>query len=104
MKEYENIYSLSDREIAEDVGKKIRRIRLNENISRDELQLITGVHRKTIGDIENGKNVTLVTLISVLRGLNALHLLDQLAADEIASPVSMAMNKGKVRERATGRR
>jgi transcriptional regulator with XRE-family HTH domain len=97
------IYALSDREIAVDIGEKIRRIRLNANITREELQQITGVHKKTIGDAENGKNVTLITLISILRGLNALHLLERFTEEEVISPVALAMNRGKVRKRASGK-
>jgi transcriptional regulator with XRE-family HTH domain len=104
MERYEDVYSLSDREIAENIGEKLRRVRLNANIPRDKLQYISGIHAKTIGDAENGKNITLITLIQILRGLNALHLLDLLVEEELVSPVSMAMNRGKVRERASGKR
>ena len=100
MGQYGSIYALSDREITEKIGKKIRRIRLNENITAEDLQLRTGIHKKTIGDAENGKNVTVGTLISILRGLNALDLLEHLTEDEPVSPVSLAMNNEKVRERA----
>ena len=100
MEQYGSIYALSDREITEHIGKKIRRIRLNENITAEDLQLRTGIHKKTIGDAENGKNVTLGTLISILRGLNASDLLEHLTEDEPVSPVSLAMNNEKVRERA----
>ncbi|MDR0198564.1 MAG: helix-turn-helix domain-containing protein [Methanomassiliicoccaceae archaeon] len=103
MENYESIYSLSDREIAEDIGKKIRDIRLKGNIPRSELQYLSGVHVKTIGDAESGKNITLITLISLLRGLRALHLIDLLVAEEIVSPAAMARDGGKVRERATGK-
>ena len=99
-----DIYSLSDREIAEDIGKKIREIRLSDNITRDELQRTTGIHKKTIGDAENGKNVTLATLIGILRGLTALHLLEHLTEEEEVSPAAMAKNSGKVRERARAKR
>ncbi|MDR0309197.1 MAG: helix-turn-helix domain-containing protein [Candidatus Methanoplasma sp.] len=101
MERYGENYSLSDIEIAEDIGRKIQRIRLNENITRDELQYITGVHSKTIGDAEKGKNITLITLISILRGLKALDLLGPLVEDEPISPVALAMNNGKVRKRAS---
>jgi transcriptional regulator with XRE-family HTH domain len=97
---YDGAYSLSNREIAEDIGKKIRQIRLNANITREELGRITGVHSKTIGDAENGKNVTLITLISILRGLRALYLLERLLEEEGVSPVALAMNNGRVRKRA----
>jgi len=97
-----DVYSRSDREIAEDIGKKIRDIRLRSNITRSDLQRISGVHMKTIGDAENGKNITLITLIGILRGLNALYLLERLTEEEEISPAAMAKNRDKVRERARG--
>jgi transcriptional regulator with XRE-family HTH domain len=104
MEHYEDIYSFSDREIVRDLGEKIRRIRLNRNISREELQRVTGIHVRTIGDAENGKNVTIMNLLGILRGLNSLRLLVPLLTDEEISPVAIAKNREKVRERATGRR
>jgi len=103
MEHFWNLYSLTDREIAEDIGKKIKDIRLRGNITRGELQYATGIHAKTIGDAENGKNITLITLIGILRGLNALNLLERLLENELISPVAMARDKGKIRERANGR-
>jgi transcriptional regulator with XRE-family HTH domain len=104
MEHYENVYSYSDREIVRDLGEKIRRIRLNRNISREELQRTTGVHVRTIGDAESGKNITIMNLMGILRGLNSLDLLIPLLTDEEISPVAIAKNRERIRERATGRR
>jgi len=101
---YGSIYSLSNTDIVEKIGKKLQDIRLKDNITRDELQYSTGIHAKTVGDAEKGKNITLITLIGILRGLNALDVLERLVADEIASPAAMARDRGMTRERATGRR
>ncbi|MDR2866783.1 MAG: helix-turn-helix domain-containing protein [Methanomassiliicoccaceae archaeon] len=97
---YGGAYSLSDTEILEDIGEKIRKIRLKANITRDELHFRTGIHKKTIGDAEIGRNITMMTLIGILRGLNAFDLLEPLLKEEEVSPVALAMNKGRSRERA----
>ena len=95
-----DIYSLSDREIAENIGKKIWRIRLYANITRAEMQDITGIHRKTIRDAEIGNNITMATLTGILRGLDSLHLLESLVSrDEEISPADMVNNKRKRRKR-----
>jgi transcriptional regulator with XRE-family HTH domain len=104
MERYEDTYSLSDREIAEDLGRKLRDIRLKRNMTREKLQSITGIHAKTIGDAESGKNVTIITLIGILRGLGAMNLIEPLIEEEIVSPAMMFKNRGKVRKRATGTR
>lgn len=98
------IYSLSDREIAEDIGKKLKEMRLKKNMTRAELGSASGIHEKTIGDAENGKNITMITLISMLRGLSALNLLDSLIEEEGISPAALFRDKGRVRRRATGSR
>jgi len=102
MEQHWGIYSLSNREIIEKIGKKIRDIRLNGNITRSNLQYASGVHVKTIGDAEDGKNVTLITLVAILRGLNALHLIEHLVEDEMVSPAALYRNNEKPRERARG--
>jgi len=98
-----DIYELSDTETIRLIGEKIRTIRLNGNITREQLQEASGVHAKTIGDLENGRNVTLATLISVLRGLRRMNLLDRLLDDEPVSPLLLYKAGGNVPKRATGR-
>ena len=101
---YGDLYSHSDVEIIKQIGEKIRAARLNNNITRDELQRITGIHSKTIGDAEAGKNITLATLVAILRGMNMLDMLNELLREESVSPVMMARYGGKAPKRATGKR
>lgn len=103
MEQSSDPYFLSDAEIIRRIGKKIRTARLNSNITREELQRITGVHKKTAGDAESGKNITVATLIAMLRGLNMLDTLNELLAEESISPVMIARYSGKIPKRATGR-
>jgi transcriptional regulator with XRE-family HTH domain len=98
------IYGLSDTDILRKIGRYLRRERLNRNITQEELQNITGVHKKTISDAENGKNVTLINVISIMRGLELLSRIDFMMENEQISPVMLAKLKGKVPERASGRR
>lgn len=103
MQEYADLYFLSDVEIMRRIGKKIRTVRLNSNVTREELQRITGVHKKTIGDAEAGKNVTMATFIAILRGLGILDQLNELLKEESISPVRMAELQGKRPQRARAR-
>ena len=104
MELYSDPYFLSDTEMMRRIGKKLRTVRLNSGITREELQTITGVHKKTIGDAEAGKNITMGTFIAILRGLNMFDKLDELLREEAVSPVMMAKYQGKVPQRASGRR
>ncbi|MDR0508805.1 MAG: helix-turn-helix domain-containing protein [Candidatus Methanoplasma sp.] len=98
-----DVYELSDTEIIKLIGEKVRTIRLNSNVTREQLQEVSGVHAKTIGDLESGRNVTVATLISVLRGLRKLNLLDRLLEEEAVSPLLLFKAKGNPPVRATGR-
>jgi len=100
MEQYADLYFISDAEIMRRIGKKLRTVRLNSNITREELQRITGVHRKTIRDAESGKNVTMATFIAVLRGLQILEHAEELLRDDGPSPVMMAKLHGKMPQRA----
>jgi transcriptional regulator with XRE-family HTH domain len=97
-------YFNSDPDIMRRIGNKLETARLNRNITRDELQRITGIHKKTIGDAESGKNITMMTFIAILRGLNMLDHLSDLLREEGISPVMLAKYQGKVPRRATGSR
>ena len=70
-------------------------------MTRDELQEASGVHKKTISDLENGKNVTLLTLIAVLRGLGELNLFERLLEDELISPIALFKLQGRRPKRAS---
>ena len=94
-------YFLTDPAIVRRIGAKIKRVRLNSNITREELQTITGIHKKTIGDAEAGKNITMLTFIAILRGLNMFDQLTELLREEGVSPVMMAKYQGKVPQRAS---
>ncbi|MDR0888216.1 MAG: helix-turn-helix domain-containing protein [Candidatus Methanoplasma sp.] len=98
------IYAMSDTEILEHIGKKIKAARLNNNVTREQLQERSGIHKKTIGDLENGKNVTLQTLIAVLRGMKRLNLLDGMLEDEEISPILITDPEGNAPKRASKRR
>jgi transcriptional regulator with XRE-family HTH domain len=104
MEQFADPYFLSDAEIAKRIGDNLKKARLNSNITREELQRMTGIHKKTIGDAETGKNITIATLIAILRGLNMLDELDELLREEAVSPVMMAKYGGKVPQRASGSR
>lgn len=96
------VYSMSDTDILRAMGEKVKIVRLNANITREQLQEASGIHKKTIGDLENGKNVTMSTYIAVLRGLNKLNLLDTLLEDELVSPILTYKTQGKMPRRASG--
>lgn len=95
-------YGMSDKAIIRDIGKRLKQIRLNKNITQQELSEKSGVHRTTISKIETGQKISLLTLIQVLRGLGELQRLENIIPEEIVSPIQLARLQGKKRKRASG--
>jgi transcriptional regulator with XRE-family HTH domain len=85
-----NYYTQSDVALVQRIGEKIRKIRLERNITQAKLQTLSGVYRTTIGDVENGKNCSLLVLIQLLRALERLDLLNAFFEEQMPSPVLYA--------------
>ena len=60
----------SQNTIVQELGKEIRKRRLERNLSQEELADRAGVHRTYIGMIERGeKNITIVNLSKIAQAL-----------------------------------
>lgn len=96
-----SIHGMSDKAILREIGCRLRRMRLEKNISQQKLADMAGLNRTTIRDIEQGIPFGVLTLIQVLRALNALEELDSFLPDPGISPLQLAKMKGKERQRAS---
>jgi putative transcriptional regulator len=94
--------NLSNNAILADLGTRLRRLRLNANISQDALAEATGLSRKTIQNAEQGGNASMDTVVRMLRALDALDQLDNFMPAPGPSPVQLARLHGKTRRRARG--
>jgi len=89
-------YSLTDDAIAQELGRRLARLRLNANISQDQLADAIGVDRGRIGRLEHSGAGKLSTLIAVLRHLEKLELLEEfLPETDIVSPLKIAESQLK---------
>jgi transcriptional regulator with XRE-family HTH domain len=91
--------SLSDRAIAENIGKFIQDQRLKQTKTQAELSKSAGISRSTLSLLERGETVTLPTLIQVLRQLNCLYTLNQFMVQPSLSPIALAKMETKKRKR-----
>lgn len=98
-----DFYSLADNKVEEEIGRRIRVLRLRKNITQQELAGATLLSLNTVKSLEAGKG-KLSSLIAVLRELGALDQLDSFILDPLVSPVQLARMQGKTRERASGGR
>jgi transcriptional regulator with XRE-family HTH domain len=83
-----NWYNLSDTAIALQLGAFLRQIRLEQNLTQENLAVKAGLSRSAIYEMENGKSATsLITIVQVLRALERLHLFDAWKDSETGSPI-----------------
>jgi putative transcriptional regulator len=98
-----DLYSLSDKGIEEELGGRIRALRLRKNITQKELAEATALSLNAIKSLESGRG-KLSTLIAVLRELGALDQLNSFIPEAAISPIQLAKMQGKGRKRASGER
>jgi len=96
-----NWYAMSDSAIIIEIGGLIKRIRLQKNITQQQLADKVGLYRSTISEMENGRASSLLSFIQVLRGLEKLETLNSLSDVPVMSPLKLARKEKLVRKRAS---
>lgn len=92
---------MSDPAIAGALAAYVRHVRLEQNKTQQDLATEAGITRKTLSDFESGqKNITLLTLIQLLRALDVLAVLDAFQVVDQVSPLVLAKLEKEKRQRA----
>ena len=92
---------LSNLQIEQELGKRLKSHRLEINLSQAEVAERSGLSRRTVSAIENGEGSTLGTLIVLLRALGALETLDGFLPDPGISPIAMLKLRDDTRKYAS---
>ncbi len=82
----DNIYMLADSEICRKIGKKIRQLRLRQNITQRSLAEQSQISVSSVKKIENGELGTFDTLMRVMRVLGELEIFSPLLKEDEMSP------------------
>lgn len=90
---------LSDPQIEEELGRRVRRRRVERGLNQTELAERAGVTRRTVSTVENGGGCSLRTFVALLRALDSLQDLDGLLAEAEVSPIALTSSKIKERKR-----
>jgi len=94
---------MTNDEIMRLLGERIRSRRLARNIPVDQLAEKSGLNRKTIMDMEAGRDVRLSSLVKLLRGLNTLAALEAAFPDVLPGGESIS-SRGQPRIKASSGR
>lgn len=91
---------MSPAAVSLELGQRLKRARLNADITQAELAKRTGLNRRTILNAEKGK-VQLENLIAILSALDLVNQLNTFLPDQQLSPLQLAKLKGRERKRAS---
>ena len=94
-----SIYAMSDEAVCRFVFERIEQIRLEQNLSQEDLSSEIGVTPKTYRNLASGKG-RFNTIVAALRCLGRLELVDSFIPQEPFSPIELAKLQGKRRQRA----
>jgi transcriptional regulator with XRE-family HTH domain len=65
------------------LGKWVKLMRKKHNLTQDQLAELLNLSRITIQNLESGKNITIDTLLKVLRHFDTLEKFNQFVQEEI---------------------
>lgn len=96
-----DFYSMTDKAIGAEIGARLKALRLRRNRTQRQVAEAAAVSLNVIKALETGKG-KLSSLIAVLRELEALDGLDQFLPAPEGSPLQLAKQRGRKRQRASG--
>jgi len=92
--------ALTDDSILSELGQRLARHRLAQNLTQAHLAGQAGLSKRTVERIEAGHSAQLSSLIRLLRTLGLVPALDSSIPAPPASPIELLRNQGRPRERA----
>jgi DNA-binding XRE family transcriptional regulator len=96
--------AITDEAILAELGERVRKERINRNITQSRLAAHAGIGRTVVQQLELGRGCTLRNFVRILRSLGRLDHLNGLLPDQGFSPLQLARLAGRERQRASGRR
>jgi transcriptional regulator with XRE-family HTH domain len=90
----------TDSAVLDELGARLRRQRLERNLSQSALAEQAGVGRVTLQRIEEGRSPSATSLVRVLRALDLLERVEGLVPEPSPSPIEELRRRGRRRQRA----
>lgn len=95
---------LTDDAVLAELGARIAGRRVELQLTQADVAEQAGIAKRTLERMEAGQTSQLGTLVRVLRVLDAASGLDNLIPESGPRPMDLLKQKGKVRQRASGKR
>jgi len=95
--------TVSTQQILIELGARIKKQRIELGLTQNELAAKSGIHVRTLSNLENGSDVTLSVLLNVLRAEMAINSVDALLPEQIIRPTSY-LNKETVAYRVRNKK
>lgn len=95
-----NFNAMTNEAIAAEIGRRIEQLRLEQNLTQQQLADAIGLSRVSYGKLESGE-AKFVNVIATLRALGQLSRVEQFMPEESFSPMALLKLKGKARQRAS---
>lgn len=95
--------SQTDEEILHELGRRLRRERLDRDLTVQTVADRAGLAERTVRNVEEGHPSSISTILAVLRVYGMIERLEALIPDRGPSPIHLADSDGKVRKRASKR-
>jgi len=98
-----NFTTMSDQAVANELGNRIEQMRLERNLTQQQVADEVGLSRVSYARLESGQ-AKLTNVIAVLRLFGQLAILDQAFPVVTFSPMEQLKLQGHQRQRASGKR
>ncbi|MCX7555147.1 helix-turn-helix transcriptional regulator [Marinicella sp. S1101] len=95
--------SMNDAAVAAEIGQRIRQLRLEKNLTQQQVADEVGLSRLSYRRLETGE-AKFVNVIAVLRFLGGLEALNQAIPETVFSPIEQLKLQGRKRQRASSKR
>lgn len=98
---HKNWHSMADPVIVKEICKGLKQMRLDKNLSQQELANRAGLSRITISHMESGRSANLLTIVQILRVFDKLDVFNVFVQVPEISPLILFEQQEKMRKKAT---
>ena len=94
-------YAMNDKAALRLLGAQLKQMRLNKNVTQQQMGRLAGLSRSAISSMENDGNGMMLSFVQILRALDKLEILNNFITEAPISPIQIAKLHGKQRQRAS---